>query len=128
VNILCIEKIRRGRLVIVSKKDKEEQSEPFDKFIHEPSRLKILAQLYVVESEDFIALKVQTGLTWGNLSSHIAKLEEKGYVNVKKEFKGKKPRSWANLTPKGRASFEEYMESIQGFLSKKVEEAKKIKK
>ena len=99
--------------------------EPFDKFIHEPSRLKIMAQLYVVESEDFIALKVQTGLTWGNLSSHIAKLEEKGYVNVKKEFKGKKPRSWASLTPKGREAFKEYMENIQIYLTRMAEEAQK---
>ena len=101
-----------------------EFKEPFDKFIHEPSRLKIMAQLFVVESEDFIALKVQTGLTWGNLSSHIAKLEEKGFVNVKKEFKGKKPRSWASLTSKGRAAFEEYVRSMQGFLTEKAEKGK----
>ena len=117
---------------MVTKKDEDgtkdpDFQEPFDKFIHEPSRLKIMAQLYVIESEDFIALKVQTGLTWGNLSSHIAKLEEKGYVNVKKEFKGKKPRSWASLTPKGRAAFEEYIKSIQGFLTEKAEKAKKKK-
>ena len=115
---------------MVTKKDEDSKKkpdfkEPFDKFIHEPSRLKIMAQLYVIESEDFIALKVQTGLTWGNLSSHITKLEEKGYINVKKEFKGKKPRSWASLTSKGKTAFEEYMKSMQGFLTEKAEEGKK---
>ena len=109
------------------KKDKSDFKEPFDKFIHEPSRLKIMAQLYVVDSEDFIALKVQTGLTWGNLSSHISKLEEKGYINVKKEFKGKKPRSWASLTSKGKEAFEAYMKSMQGFLTEKAEQGKKKK-
>jgi len=115
---------------MVSKKDEEKKEnqvfkEPFDKFIHEPSRLKIMAQLFVVEEEDFIALKVQTGLTWGNLSSHITKLEDKGYVNIKKEFKGKKPRSWASLTSKGKEAFEEYIKSMQGFLTETVEEKKK---
>lgn len=115
---------------MVAKKDDDGKKdsdfeEPFDKFIHEPSRLKIIAQLYVIESEDFIALKVQTGLTWGNLSSHISKLEEKGYVNVKKEFKGKKPRSWASLTSKGRTAFEEYIKSMQGFLTEKAEKGRK---
>ena len=115
---------------MVPKKDDDNKEnpdfkEPFDKFIHEPSRLKIMAQLYVVESEDFIALKVQTGLTWGNLSSHVTKLEEKGYVIIKKEFKGKKPRSWASLTSKGKMAFEEYMKSMQGFLTEKAEEGKK---
>ena len=74
---------------------------------------------------DFIALKVQTELSWGNLSSHLTKLEEREYVLIEKQFKGKKPISWASITPKGIAAFDEYMESIQGFLTKKVEEKKR---
>ena len=115
---------------MVAKKDEDikknsDFKEPFDKSIHEPSRLRIMAQLFVVEKENFIALKVQTGLTWGNLSSHVTKLEEKGYVNIEKEFKGKKPQSWASLTSKGKAAFKEYMENIQIYFAKMAEEVDK---
>ena len=75
-------------------KDKEDSSrEPLinvDRLIHEPSRLTIMAHLYVVESADFLFLVRQTGMTWGNLSAHISKLEAAGYLEVKKEFLGKK--------------------------------------
>ena len=57
-----------------------------DKIVHEPARFTIMAHLFVVESADFLFLQRQTGLTWGNLSSHISKLEAAGYVEVKKEF------------------------------------------
>ena len=79
-----------------------------DRLIHEPARLTILAVLYVVDSADFIFLMHQTGLTWGNLSSHMSKLEEAGYIEVEKEFKGKKPHTMLHLTEEGRAAFREY--------------------
>jgi DNA-binding MarR family transcriptional regulator len=79
-----------------------------DRLIHEPARLSVLALLYVVESADFIFLMRQTGLTWGNLSSHMSKLEEAGYIEVEKEFKGKKPHTMLHLTEEGRAAFREY--------------------
>ena len=53
-----------------------------DKIIHEPARLMLMAYLYVIESADFLFLERQTGLTRGNLSSHMAKLEDAGYVDV----------------------------------------------
>jgi len=87
-----------------------------DKIVHEPGRLSILSHLYVVEEADFIFIKNQTGMTWGNLSSHISKLEEVGYVDVKKEFKGKKPLTMLKLSEKGRKAFEEYKNVISGFL------------
>ena len=106
---------------MVAKKDEDNKDisdfkEPFDKFIHEPSRLKIMAQLYVIESEDFIALKVQTGLTWGNLSSHLSKLENAGYVNVNKELAGKKIKTRISLTDEGRTAFREYRQKMDIFL------------
>ena len=61
-----------------------------DKLIHEPARLLIMSHLYVVESADFLFLMRQTDLTFGNLSSHLAKLEKAKYVSIKKEFLGKK--------------------------------------
>ncbi len=79
-----------------------------DRLIHEPARLMILSLLYVTESTDFIFLMRQTGLTWGNLSSHMSKLEEAGYVKVDKKFRKKKPYTMLRLTDKGRSSFKEY--------------------
>ncbi len=73
-----------------------------NKLIHEPSRLMIVANLYVVKEVDFIFLKNQTGMTWGNLSSHLSKLEDAEYVNVKKELAGKKIKTRISLTDEGR--------------------------
>ncbi|MHA1906632.1 MAG: winged helix-turn-helix domain-containing protein [Candidatus Thorarchaeota archaeon] len=87
-----------------------------DKVIHEPARLKIVAQLYVVESADMVFLMRQTGLTWGNLSSHVTKLEKAGYIEVKKEFLEKKPRTTLTLTSEGKTAFERYRENIKRVL------------
>ena len=88
-----------------------------DKLIHEPARLIILSLLYVVESADFKFVKGQTDLSWGNLSSHISKLEEAGYVAVEKKTKGKKPITLFKLTPIGRKAFEKYREDMKKFLT-----------
>ena len=84
-----------------------------DRMIHEPARLMILAYLYVVESADFLFLMRQTGLTGGNLSSHLSKLEAAGYVDIQKEFVGKKPHTMLRLTDEGRAAFREYRQSMK---------------
>ncbi|UCH04326.1 MAG: transcriptional regulator [Candidatus Thorarchaeota archaeon] len=83
-----------------------------NKLIHEPGRLQIMTKLYVVEEADFIFLMRQTGLTWGNLSSHISKLEDEGYIEVRKEFLGKKPHTVLKMTPGGRKALEEYRAAI----------------
>ena len=87
-----------------------------DRLIHEPARLMILAILYVVESADFLFLMRQTGLTRGNLSSHIAKLETAGYIDIKKEFVGKIPHTLLRLTGRGREAFETYRHSMMQVL------------
>jgi DNA-binding transcriptional ArsR family regulator len=84
-----------------------------DRVVHEPARLMVMALLYVVESADFTFLMTQTGLTWGNLSSHLSKLEDAGYVEIEKEFKGKKPHTMLHLTDEGRAAFREYRRSMK---------------
>jgi len=84
-----------------------------DRLIHEPARLMILAHLYVVDSADFLFLTRQTGLTPGNLSSHISKLEDAGYVEVIKEFVDKKPHTMLRLTGRGRDAFREYVQSMK---------------
>jgi DNA-binding MarR family transcriptional regulator len=79
-----------------------------DRIVHEPARLAVLSLLYVVKSADFIFLMNQTGLTWGNLSAHMTKLEEAGYIEIEKTFKGKRPNTTLRLTPKGREAFRGY--------------------
>lgn len=84
-----------------------------DRLIHEPSRYMIMAYLYVVESADFLFLVRQTGLTWGNLSVHLSKLEAAGYVSIEKEFLGKKPHTTVRLTSEGRVAFDEYRKNMK---------------
>jgi DNA-binding HxlR family transcriptional regulator len=97
-------------------KDKKDSKNPLtdiDRIIHEPARLMIMAHLYVIESADFLFLMRQTGLTWGNLSSHLSKLESADYVEIKKEFKGKKPHTMLCLTDKGRNAFKKYVQNMK---------------
>ncbi len=84
-----------------------------DKIIHEPARLMLMAYLYVIESADFLFLERQTGLTRGNLSSHMSKLEGAEYVKVQKEFVEKIPRTLFSLTDKGRKAFQEYRKNMK---------------
>lgn len=84
-----------------------------DRLIHEPSRLMIMTQLYVVESADFLFLQNQLQITPGNLSSHLSKLEEAGYVEIVKEFIERKPHTALKLTDKGRDAFKEYQQNLK---------------
>ena len=88
-----------------------------DRAIHSPARLMVMTYLYTVESADYIFLQNLTGLTWGNLSSHLTKLEEEGYVEIQKEIVGKKPHSMVHLTESGREAFRAYKNSMQEILS-----------
>ena len=84
-----------------------------NKIIHEPARLLLMAHLFVVESADFLFLQRQTGLTWGNISSHLRKLENAGYVSVQKEFIDKKPHTTLKLTEEGRTAFKQYRKNMK---------------
>jgi DNA-binding MarR family transcriptional regulator len=84
--------------------------------IHAPARLMVLVHLYVVESVDYVFLKNQTGLSWGNLATHVNKLEEAGYVAIEKGYKGKKPHTMIRLTKRGRAAFKDYKQNMQQVL------------
>jgi DNA-binding MarR family transcriptional regulator len=84
-----------------------------DQVIHAPARLMVLTYLYVVESADFVFLKNMTGLTWGNLSTHLTKLEEAGYIATSKEFVDRKPHTTIRLTGQGRDAFRAYKNSLQ---------------
>jgi len=84
-----------------------------DRLVHEPARLAVMALLYVVESADFIFLMNQTNLTWGNLSAHMSKLEEAGYIDIEKAFKGKRPNTTLRLTSRGRQAFHTYVQKMK---------------
>jgi DNA-binding MarR family transcriptional regulator len=71
-----------------------------------------MTQLYVVDEADFIYIMRQTGLTWGNLSSHMTKLEDAGYIEVRKEFQEKKPHTLLSITSSGRKAFERYRKTL----------------
>ena len=88
-----------------------------DRLVHEPGRLLVLVCLSVVERADYLYVLKQTGLTQGNLSSHLAKLESGGYISVEKSFQGKTPRTQLALTPAGRAAFRDYRTRILKALS-----------
>lgn len=88
-----------------------------DPIIHVPARLMIVRQLFVVDGADATFLMNRTGLTWGNLGSHLTKLEQAGYVEVEKRFRGKKPCTMIRLTEQGRAAFREYRSTMQQTLS-----------
>ena len=87
-----------------------------DRLIHEPARLNLMAILYVIDSADFTFLMAQTGLSWGNLSSHMTRLEEAGYIAVEKEFKGRRPNTMLKLTDSGREAFRKYRRSMKDIL------------
>ena len=78
------------------------------RLIHDPSRLAILAALSACEKADFLFLLNITGLTKGNLSSHLSKLERAGIVEIEKKFEGKQPVTYARLTAEGRDAVKEY--------------------
>lgn len=100
-------------------RDRDPATQPLanvDRLVHEPARLLILSQLYVIEACDFLFMQKQTGLTKGNLSSHLAKLEDAGYVDIIKEFEGKRPRTLLQLTPSGRKAFSKHVVSLRQWI------------
>lgn len=87
-----------------------------DRLVHEPARLMILMYLYSVEKADALFLLNATELTWGNLSSHLSKLEEAEYVAVRKEFLGRKPHTMVELTRAGRQAVDAYRRTMRAAL------------
>jgi DNA-binding transcriptional ArsR family regulator len=87
-----------------------------DKLVHEPARLMILATLHAVENADFLFVERQTGLTRGNLSSHMSKLEDAGYIVIRKQFVDKIPRTLLWISDKGRAALLAYTKRMRQVL------------
>jgi DNA-binding MarR family transcriptional regulator len=89
-----------------------------DRLIHEPARLLILTILSPVASADFLFLQRETGLTKGNLSAHLSKLEEAGYIKIEKTFKGKLPLTVCKLTVTGKKALAQYRQQLQDFMDR----------
>ena len=89
-----------------------------DRVIHEPARLLIVALLHGVREADFLYLLRDSELTKGNLSSHLAKLEQAGYVEIEKTYRGKVPLTIVRLSRAGRSAFDTYRKSLSGLLDK----------
>ena len=89
-----------------------------DRVIHEPARLTIVALLSSVASADFLFLLKESGLTKGNLSVHLSRLEEAGYIQVEKTFRGKIPHTEYKLTLKGKSAFDGYRKSLGSIINK----------
>jgi DNA-binding MarR family transcriptional regulator len=87
-----------------------------DRLIHEPARLLIVTILSSVASADFLYLQRETALTKGNLSAHLSKLEEAGYVKIEKTFKGKLPLTVCKLTASGQKALKAYRQQLQSFM------------
>ena len=87
-----------------------------DRFIHEPSRSVILAILAAIKKADFLYLQRETGLTKGNLSIHLQKLEAAGYNDVEKTYKNRRPLTVCQITPLGRQAFEDYRNQLKNFV------------
>jgi DNA-binding transcriptional ArsR family regulator len=90
--------------------------EDVDRIIHEPARLTIMALLSGAEEADFIFLMRETGLTKGNLSSHLGKLEDAAYIEIEKKFRGKIPLTVLRITPKGRTALRSYRKQMNSLL------------
>ena len=88
----------------------------FDRVLHSPARLTIIAILSAVEEADFLYLLNESGLTKGNLSTHLSKLEETGYIEIEKTYRGKIPLTLCHLTKDGRAAFVEYRKQLKKFI------------
>ncbi|HEX7621131.1 MAG TPA: transcriptional regulator [Anaerolineales bacterium] len=87
-----------------------------NRLIHEPSRSVILAILGVVESADFLYLQHETGLTKGNLSVHLSKLEVAGYIKIEKTYRDKIPLTLCRMTEAGRKAFDNYRNQLKLFV------------
>ena len=89
-----------------------------DRLIHEPARLTIVTVLNAVDSADFLYLQRETGLTKGNLSAHLTKLQDGGYITIEKTYRGRIPLTICRLTDQGREAFRRYRQYWQEFVKK----------
>ena len=91
----------------------EQQISSLDRVVHEPARLAILTVLSGCKTADFIFLQRTIGLTNGNLSAHLSKLEVAGLVTISKQFVGKRPQTMVSLTTIGREQINQHWRRLE---------------
>ena len=91
--------------------------QPLDPLLHSELRLAVMSILLDVSEADFVYLKAQTGATSGNLSVQIDKLQQAGYIEVSKGFKGKMPQTLCRITDRGRDAFAAYVAALRSYIS-----------
>jgi DNA-binding MarR family transcriptional regulator len=84
-----------------------------DRVIHEPGRLMILSLLWPIKECDFLYLQNATEMNKGNLSSHLARLEAAGYIEIEKTYRGKVPQTLLRMTSSGSAAYEKYRKALK---------------
>lgn len=92
-----------------------------DPLIHPQARLQVMTSLCALSEGERVAftnLQEMFGLSAGNLSAHLTKLEEAGYVKITKEFRGRRPVTWVEATAVGRRAFEKYLEALQAYIDR----------
>lgn len=93
----------------------------FDESVHQPNRLAILVLLREAGRADFGYLRQTLGLTDGNLGRHLASLEDNGLIELTKGFEGRRPRTWAKLTPAGRKALDAELRAMRKLLQRFAE-------
>ena len=88
----------------------------FDPLLHQTIRSKLVSLLISNYELPFKALKESLGVTDGNLSSHLSKLEKEGYIVIEKSFEGKRPKTTAHITEVGKKAFNRYIEALKAFI------------
>jgi DNA-binding MarR family transcriptional regulator len=96
----------------------EHPAAEFDDAVHHPNRLGILIVLHEAGRADFTYLKGALGLTDGNLGRHLTALESSGLVRIDKGFEGRRPRTWAQLTPTGRRALKAELDAMRRLLDR----------
>ena len=94
------------------------QFDNLDPLLHSQLRLAVMSLLMNVEEAEFVYIKEQTNSTAGNLSVQLEKLSQAGYLDIKKEFVGKKPKTTCNITTKGIKAFEDYVNTLQQYIGR----------
>ena len=91
-----------------------------DETIHQPTRLRMMTMLVSQPEDGQLAygfIQKTLGLTGGNLTTHLRKLEDAGYLAITKEFLDSKPRTWVRATPTGRSAFADYLSNLERTLN-----------
>ena len=88
----------------------------FDPLLHQSIRSKLVSLLIANDELPFNALKETLGVTDGNLSSHLSKLEKEAYIMIEKTFEGKRPKTVVKIAPAGTVAFEAYIEALKQFI------------